>query len=229
MAPELMDELDDSARQWGAVNTVCFEGTDDGGDWKPLREFSEAPPGQVRSKGYNTDADGLLTALKEDLGMYLEGARVMVLGAGGVGRVAALLLAREQVSDLFLVNRTASKAGELAAEIKERFPSIHVMAGYPHREVDLVINATSLGLAPDAPLPLDLDRFPLTDAKAVYDMIYRPAETRLLDTARESGARAVNGLGMLLYQGVAAFEIWTGQAAPVDIMRNAIEKEIYGG
>jgi len=228
LAVPMMDVLDESAAKWGAVNTVLFEGQGSDGQWKPLREFHDEAPGDVRFCGFNTDGFGLLTSLSEDVGMHLEQARVMVLGAGGAGRVAALQLAEEGVSDLFLVNRTVEKAEALEAEIKQRFPSVQVMAGYPHREVDFVINATSLGLKPDDPLPLDLDRFPLTDAKAVYDMVYRPAQTRLLSCAQEAGSRAVNGLGMLLYQGTRAFEIWTGQPAPVDVMREALQKEIYG-
>lgn len=225
---EIMTALDDSAKKWGAVNTVCFEGLGPAGVWKPLRQFRKDAPADVRSKGYNTDAHGLSVSLKDDLGIGLEGARVMLLGAGGAGRVAALQLAEEGVADLFLVNRTVEKAERLAAEIKERFPEVHVVSGYPHGEVDLVINATSLGLRIEDPLPLNLDRFPLTGAKAVYDLIYRPFETRLLACAREAGVRGVNGLGMLLYQGAKAFEIWTGQPAPVDVMKAALQKEIYG-
>ena len=228
MAMEMMDALDESCRKWGAVNTVRFEGLAPDGSWKPLRKFSDEGPVEVRSQGYNTDAYGLVASLKEDLGIYLESSRVMVLGAGGAGRVAALQLAEEGVGDLFLVNRTMDKAEGLAAEIRERFPDVHVMADYPHREVDLVMNATSLGLKLDDPLPLDLDRFPLTDTKAVYDMIYRPAETRLLRCASEAGARTINGLGMLLHQGARAFEIWTGQPAPVEVMQAELQKEIYG-
>jgi shikimate dehydrogenase len=228
IALEMVEELDPSAAKWGAVNTISFEGLDYAGLWKPLREFNEESPVKVRSRGYNTDAHGLTASLKEDLGVYLEDTRVMVLGAGGAGRVAALQLAEAGVSDLFLVNRTTEKAEALAAEIKERFPSLHVMAGYPHREVDLVINATSLGLNPGDPLPIDLDRFPLVDTNAVYDMIYRPAESPFLARAREAEVRAVNGLGMLLHQGAKAFEIWTGQPAPIEVMKAALQEEIYG-
>lgn len=224
----LMAVLDDSARRWGAVNTVCFEGCTPDGQWRPLREFTERTPSEIRSKGYNTDGEGLMASLKEDLGIYLESARVLLLGTGGAGRTAALQLAQSGVEDLFLVNRTREKAEQLAGEIKDLFPKVHVMTGYPHREVDLIINATSLGLKIGDPLPIDLDRFPLTDTKAVFDMIYRPDETRLLACAREAGTRAVNGLGMLLRQGARAFEIWTGQPAPLEVMKAALRKEVYG-
>jgi len=225
----LMAALDDSAGRCGAVNTVCFEGLATDAQWRPLREFAESSPMEIRAKGYNTDGEGLIASLSEDLGMYVESARVMVLGAGGAGRTAALQLAQAGVEALFLVNRTPEKAEQVAGEIKDRFPQVQVMTGYPHREVDLIINATSLGLQPGDPLPIDLDRFPLTDTKAVYDVIYRPDETPLLACAREAGARAVNGLGMLLRQGARAFEIWTGRPAPLDVMNAALRKEVYGG
>jgi len=227
MAMGMMDELDQSARRWGAVNTVCFEGRTPAGAWEPLRQFMDAPPVELRSTGHNTDAEGFATSLREDFGFHLEEARVMVLGTGGAGRVAALRLAQEGLADLFLVNRTADKAEALAAEVRERFPDVHVLTGYPHREVDLVVNATSLGLRPEDPLPIDLDRFPLTDTKAAYDMVYRPAETPFLAMARDSGAQTANGLGMLLRQGALAFELWTGVQAPLPVMRAALEKEIY--
>ena len=193
MAFELMDAMDDSARKWGAVNTVCFEGRASDGSWKPLRDFPDAPPVDVRSRGYNTDAHGLIVSLEEDLGMRVDRSRVVLLGAGGAGRTAALQLAETGVAALFLINRTQDKADALAAEIKARFPAVDVRTGYPDCGVDLVINATSLGLQPEDPLPMDLDRFPLGEARAVYDMIYRPAETRLLSVrAAPASARSTD-------------------------------------
>jgi shikimate dehydrogenase len=94
--------------------------------------------------------------------------------------------------------------------------------------VDLVLNATSLGLKPDDPLPFDEKQFRLRQASAVYDMIYRPAETALLKAAKAAGCRVANGLGMLLYQGAAARELWSGQTAPVEIMRRALEQNVHG-
>jgi shikimate dehydrogenase len=228
MALGMMEELDESARHWGAVNTVSFEGQTPDGSWRPLRDFPDAVPGHLRAKGYNTDAYGLTASLREDLGIGIERARVLLLGAGGAGRTAALQLAESGVAALFLVNRTQDKADALASEIRARFPAVEVCPGYPGRDVDLVINATSLGLKPEDPLPLNLDRFPLKAAGALYDMVYRPIETRLLADARAAGVRAVNGLGMLLHQGVRAFEIWTGQAAPTSVMKAALQEELYG-
>src|SRR5262249_32924110 len=92
LALKMMDTLDESARNWGAVNTVRFEGKDARGRWRPLREFDDAPR-RVRSVGFNTDADAISQALRHDLGLTLGGIRVLLLGAGGAGRTAALKLA----------------------------------------------------------------------------------------------------------------------------------------
>ena len=227
LAVEWVGALDESARTWGAVNTIRFEAQDGGGEWHPLNFFSEVP-NELRSHGFNTDADAVTRAIREDLQLELRGARVLLLGAGGAGRVAALKLASDGVRELFLVNRTARKAQDVAREIQERFPVVQVSVGYPAAPVDLMVNATSLGLKEGDALPLDTAQFSLSRCGAVYDMIYRPAETPLLKMAREAGRRAANGLGMLLYQGAAALEIWSGQPAPVEVMRRALEANVYG-
>jgi shikimate dehydrogenase len=165
--------------------------------------------------------------LREDLGLDLRGAKILLIGIGGAGQTAALKIASEKVAELFLVNRTEEKADAVAGEIIERFPSVKVSVGFPKTEVDLVINATSLGLKADDALPLDEKQFPLKQTRAVYDMVYRPAETRLLAAAKAAGCKTANGLGMLLHQGAKAFEIWTGKPAPLDVMRRALEQNIY--
>jgi len=228
LAMEMMDLHDASAREWGAVNTVRFEGRLGNGEWLPLRMFEERPPDQVRSHGFNTDADAIERSLREDLGVELTGSRVVLLGAGGAGRVAALKLAAEGARELFLVNRTRSKAEAIAEEIANRFPHTAAQVGYPRGDVDLLLNATSLGLAAADPIPVEGAEFSLKQARCVYDMVYRPAETQLLQAARQAGCATANGLGMLLYQGARALEIWSGQPAPVEVMRSALQKHIYG-
>jgi len=213
LALEMVDILDDSAKIWGAVNTVRFE-TD--------------ATGKVLARGFNTDADAVVRSLQEDLGAKLCGARVLLLGAGGAGRTAALKLAKEGVGELFLVNRTRSKAEQIATEIRAQFSAVTVSVDYPKGEVDLVLNATSLGLKPEDGLPFDEKVFSLKQAAAAYDMIYRPAETPFLKAARAAGCKTANGLGMLLYQGAKALEIWSGKTAPVSVMRAALEANIYG-
>jgi shikimate dehydrogenase len=105
---------------------------------------------------------------------------------------------------------------------------VKVSVGYPSAEVDLVLNATSLGLKTEDPLPFVAEKFSLLQTRAVYDMVYRPAETALLRAAKTAGCRTANGLGMLLYQGAKALEIWSGHPAPVEIMRRALTQNVYG-
>ena len=107
LAVDMVDALDESAKIWGAVNTIRFEAD---------------AAGKVVARGFNTDADAIVRSLQEDLGLQLRGARVLLLGAGGAGRTAALKLATEGVRELFLVNRTRTKAEQIAAEIKSNFP-----------------------------------------------------------------------------------------------------------
>jgi len=227
LAVDFVDAFDDSVKMWGAVNTIRIEGRDKTGTWLPIHQFTDVQPDKIRAQGFNTDAEAITRSLREDLGIELAGARVLLLGAGGAGRVAALKLAAENVGELFLVNRTQSKASAVAAEIRRRHLNVKIQVGYPRGEVDLCINATSLGLSPNDPLPADNKQFSLRQAIAVYDMVYRPAETLFLHTAKAGGSRVANGLGMLLYQGAKALEIWSGQPAPIDVMRDALTKEVY--
>jgi shikimate dehydrogenase len=229
LAFDLVDELDETGKTWGAVNTIRFEGRDAAGIWTPIAALPIDYTGEIRTHGFNTDADAIVRTLREDLEIDPIGKRVVLLGAGGAGRVAALRLASEGVGELFLVNRTTEKAAAVRDEIAERFPGVSAVVGYPENgRADLLLNATSLGLREGDGSPLDEAQFPLTGTPRVYDMIYRPAETPLLRKAREAGAQTANGLGMLLYQGVKALEIWTGQPAPVKVMRDALKQNVYG-
>jgi shikimate dehydrogenase len=225
---DMMDALDDSAKTWRAVNTVRFEGRDRSGTWLPLWQFEAEPPEKVRMQGFNTDADAVVQSLREDLEMELRGARLLLIGVGGVGGVAALRLASEGVGELFLIDVVQSKAATAAAEIRRRYPRVKIEIGYPRGEVDLAINATPLGLSPKDPLPVEGRQFSLRQARAVFDMIYRPAETPFLAAAKAAGCRTANGLGMLLYQGAKALEIWSGKTAPVEVMREALQLNVYG-
>jgi len=212
LAFKMADDLDESAKMFRAVNTIKFQMKGE----------------KVRTAGFNTDADAIVLSIRQELKLKLRGASVLLLGAGGAGRTAALKLASENVAKLFLINRTQRKAEEIAREIRKRFPAVTVSTSYPEAKVELVLNATSLGLKPGDGLPFDVKRFSLRQTRAVYDMIYRPAQTRLLAAAQKAGCKTANGLGMLLYQGAKAFEIWTGKPAPLDVMRRALGKNIYG-
>jgi shikimate dehydrogenase len=222
LALEMVDVIDEGAKQWGAINTIHFEGRS-GADWLPLAQLPADTETEIRSVGFNTDADAIIRSIKEDLGLTLAGKKILILGAGGAGRAAALRIAQENPAELWLVNRTESKATELARQISMPF----VKVGYPKSNIDLVLNATSLGLKPGDPLPIDQDSFSLKQAAAVYDMIYQPAETPLLRAAKTAGCQTANGLGMLLHQGANALEIWSGKTAPISEMKAALRAHIY--
>lgn len=230
LAVDMMDVLDPSASTWGAVNTVRFEGRVAGGEWRPVGECAPGSATEVRKVGFNTDADAIVRSLREDLGLEPKGSSLLLLGAGGAGRVAALRLAAEGPARLWLVNRTESKAHAIAEEIVQRHPELRgrVGVGFPSGRVDLVLNATSAGLKPDDPLPFDRGAWTVDRASAAYDMIYRPAMTPFLMAAKDAGCRTANGLGMLLYQGAAALSLWSGTPAPADVMRRALSEHIYG-
>jgi shikimate dehydrogenase len=227
LAMTMVDILDESARAWGAVNTIRFEARNGQSEWQPLRDFAELPR-EIRTHGFNTDADAIARALHDELDFQPRGAKILLLGAGGAGRTAALKLASQLPAELFLVNRTAARAEAVAQEIHQRHPDVKLTCGYPSGSIDLVLNATSLGLQQNDPVPFDEKQFSIRRAASVFDMVYRPAETALLKSAKSAGCRVANGLGMLLYQGAKALEIWSGQAAPVQIMRQALAANVYG-
>ena len=228
LALELVEELDSSAKEWGAVNTILFEAQCPEEDWKPLRLCDASKITTTRTRGFNTDAYGIARAVEEDLHFRIRGSTILILGAGGAGRTASLKLATEGAKKLYLVNRTRSKAEEVAREIRARCPEVAVQLGYPEERIDLVLNATSLGLNASDPLPFSESEFSLNKAAAAYDMIYRPAETPFLREAARAGVTTANGLGMLLYQGAKALEIWSGEKAPIETMRAALKEHIYG-
>ncbi|HEY6228919.1 MAG TPA: shikimate dehydrogenase [Verrucomicrobiae bacterium] len=226
LALQMVDVIDEAAKPWGAINTIRFEGRD-GSTWRPLAELPPDVETEIRSVGFNTDADAIIRSLKEDLQLSVVGKKILIVGAGGAGRAAALRIAQENPAELWLYNRTESKAAEVAKQISKTNPSVKVCVGIPSGRVDLLLNATSVGLKPDDPLPIHDNGFDLKNTAAVYDMIYRPAETPLLKAARAAGCRAANGLGMLLYQGASALEIWSGKPAPIEVMRQALHRHIY--
>jgi shikimate dehydrogenase len=229
LALDMVDVVDEQARIWGAVNTIVFQARSASGQWIPLGTTDSSRHEAVRSHGFNTDADAVLEALKKFLGVpNLQGLSVLLLGAGGAARTAALRLAQEGIGQLYLVNRTQEKAIEIADRLAKSCPGMGVKQGYPSLSVDLVINATSLGLKTEDQLPIDKEWLQKHRPRFVYDMIYRPFETALLRTARQLGLRTANGMGMLLHQGARALELWTGRPAPIEAMGAALEKNLCG-
>ena len=231
LALDWVDEVDPAAKEWGAVNTIRFEGQTSDGRWIPIGQ-AEDPTlfSTIRSVGFNTDAEAILKSIHEDLELKLEGCICVLLGAGGAGRVAALKLASAGVKSLHLINRTRTKAEAVADDIRAKFPEIALSLDYPRpgTSVDLLLNATSLGLKLDDPLPVDCEAINLQNVIHAYDMIYQPAQTPFLRKAASAGCRTANGLGMLLYQGTAALEIWTGKKSPTATMRRALHQHVYG-
>ncbi|MCS7337006.1 MAG: shikimate dehydrogenase [Verrucomicrobiae bacterium] len=228
LAMQMVDELDESARCWGAVNTIRFEAKDANGDWVPVHQAHAATASELRARGFNTDADAFIRAVREELQTEFTGARVLVVGVGGAGQVAALRLAAEGVTELFLVDAVPGRAEAVAAELRRRYPQVSVHVGFPRTSIELLVHATPLGWKPEDPLPFSETEFSLGRARAVYDMVYRPAETKLMRVAKAAGCRVANGLGMLLYQGARALELWSGLPAPVEVMRRALEQNVYG-
>ncbi len=202
-ALEAVDEADPLARRLGAVNTVVFRGG--------------------RTLGFNSDGPGLLRALRDEFGVAVRDLRVLILGAGGgAGRAAAIMCALDGCPRLVLVNRTADKVEAVRAEVASFAPQarLEVVTELDHATlagVDMVINATSVGMKPEDPDLLPAGA--LGSGHLVYDMVYSPPETRLLQTARAAGAKAANGLSMLLHQGAVSFEHWFEQEAPLEAMR----------
>lgn len=179
-------------------------------------------------RGYNTDLPGLYRAIKSE-GIDVEGARVMILGAGGAARAAAFMCAFYHAKEVYILNRTMEKAVLVAKEVKEKtgFSNITALALSDYEQIPgdgfLVLQATKVGLYPKAEeAPICESAF-FKKAAVVYDLIYTPAETMFMRLAREQNVKAYNGLKMLLYQGVAAYEMWNKTAVPDKIVQKAYE------
>lgn len=204
---EYLDELDPLAATIGAVNTICVK---DG-----------------KTKGYNTDGKGFIDSLKEQAGVTVGGKRLLLLGCGGGARAIAMTLAFHGAKKIYLHNRTSAKADALAAEIngKIRFCAEVVRSTDDQKEAiqhcDILINATSLGMHPHENV-LPIDESLLSAKLIVADIVYNPRMTRLLSTARDKGCTIVPGLGMLIYQGAAAFTLFTGVEPLIEEMSETV-------
>lgn len=187
-------EIDPSARPVGAVNTLLRSS----GNWQ----------------GFNTDGYGLNTAVQETLGRQLSGSHIVLLGAGGAARGAAVECLARRCASLWIANRTRQNLDALLDQLQPFASGIPVHGFAPDaapRQLPpgtLVINATSAGLRADDPLPIDLETLPVP--AAVFDMIYNPARTSLLRRAQARGIPNANGLAMLVHQGAKSLEIWSG-------------------
>jgi shikimate dehydrogenase len=202
---KFLDRVDLSAQIINSVNTVLNK--------------------ESKLFGFNTDGVGALKALREN-GVELKGRKVLLLGAGGAARAIAYTMAKE-ADELAVLNRTLKPAQDLA-KLLEKLANKKIFAGsLSPKEIqqnlqdsDILINATSIGMKPKAEESLVAPKL-LRSNLAVMDIVYNPIETKLAKEAQAAGAKVVSGVEMLIYQGAASFEIWTGKSAPVEVMRQA--------
>jgi len=212
----LMDECDRHAADVGVVNTIVVRGQ--------------------KLIGFNTDGIGFARAIREEFSVDLKDLRILLVGAGGVARAIAFECGKQGCERLVIANRTADRAADLVQQLQKFFVGPKVLGPVsrlqaiglsdstlrgqiPH--TDLVVNATSLGLEHSDPLPIG--GHVLEPHLMIYDTVYSPRRTRLLLAAEQTGARATNGLSMLLHQGARSFEIWFDREASVSAMRVGLQ------
>jgi len=211
-----IDMADESASRCVAVNTVRLH--------------------DEKLFGSNTDAEGFSRAIRSEFSIDLRDLRVMILGAGGgTGHAIAWQCALENCERLVLVNRTLAKTSALLDRLRPFFTEPRVLGPVARLEavpwdeaalraqladIDLIVNATPLGMNPSDPAPIPARL--LAPHHIVFDCVYGPSKTALLRAAEEAGARGANGLSMLLHQGALSFSIWFNREAPIEAMRSAI-------
>ncbi len=204
-----LDDISREARVMGAVNTVRREG--------------------ARLIGENTDGKGFLRALREDAQVDPAGRRIVLLGAGGAARAIAVELALAGAAHILVVNRSPDRGQALVALLREQTNvaadfapwdgAVAIPAG-----ADVLVNATSIGLYPDVSARPAIAYDTIGAGMVVCDVIPNPPDTPFLRAAARRGARTLDGLGMLVYQGAIGFKLWTGLDAPVDVMREALAR-----
>ncbi|OPY57865.1 MAG: Shikimate dehydrogenase [Pelotomaculum sp. PtaU1.Bin035] len=213
----LLDEITGEARLIGAVNTIVNN--------------------SGRLIGDNTDGRGFLRALKEKAGFTPAAKKILILGAGGAARAVAVQSALAGARKVFLSNRSKNRA-EVLADLVTMKSGVEVeVVPWPGCGeepdlaealycADLVVQTTPVGMYPNEGSTIQLPYTLFRPGQVACDLVYNPVETLFLKSASQAGATVVDGLGMLLYQGVLAFELWTGASAPVDIMRKALANAV---
>ena len=214
-AAKIADRVDEDVKRIGAINVIKIE--------------------DERLRGFNTDGRGFSRAVREEFAVDLRDLRVLILGAGGAARAIALECAKANCERLVIANGTVEKGKRLADDLRDFFQGPKVFGPVPRLQsipweenairfqianIDLIVNATPVGLnrADPSPIPSRL----LAPHLMVYDTLYSAKRTPLVAAAIEAGARAANGLTMLLHQGALAFELWFEREAPLEVMRKAI-------
>ena len=207
-----LDEVAPGARRIGAVNTIVRQGD--------------------RLIGENTDGRGFIRALRQEGQLEVRGRRVFLFGAGGVAHALALELGAAGAASLAVANRTVERAEELAAHVTRATGCETLAVPWEPRawapllsEADVIINGTRAGMLGEPDFAADLPWRELKRAVVVCDAVYEPLATNLLRTAARHGLRTLDGLVLLLYQGVLAFELWTGKPAPVAVMARALQAD----
>jgi shikimate dehydrogenase len=206
---QFLDELSQEARLIGAVNTIEIK---DG-----------------RLIGHNTDGRGFLRSLTEVARFEPRGKKFLLIGSGGAARAVGYSLALAGAASILFRDLDSKKADALASDI-QRSTGVNVRSiseeetASAASNADCLINATPLGLKKNDPLPLPAAA--INAGHLVCDLVYNPPETPFLKAAKTRRAKTLPGIGMLLYQGVIAFEIWTGKKAPVRVMKSALARQI---
>ncbi len=205
-----LKDIDPLAERIGAVNTLVR--LEDG------------------YKGYNTDMPGLYRAMCDD-GVKIEGEKVLILGAGGVARAVAMLLAEKNAAEIILLNRTVERAEAIAAEVNviagrelARAMAIDAYGELSEGERFLAIQATSVGMYPKAEDAVIDDEAFYQKIHTGYDLIFNPSCTKFMELVGKQGGKAYGGLKMLLYQGVIAYELWTGHAISDELAGQVYER-----
>ncbi len=197
-----LDEINEEASFIGAVNTIVNSGG--------------------RLTGYNTDGRGFMQSLFEG-GISIEGRDILIIGAGGASRAISYYLS-QKTKTLYLYDIDKEKLEKLVNDLKNIRNNVSSIEDIARLErFHIIINATPLGWKKEDPLPFDTSR--LRPDQIIYDLIYK--KTRLLKGASKKGCVILNGLGMLVWQGVFAFELWTGKKPPVKVMRKALTRKIH--
>jgi len=199
-----LDHLSEEAQAVGAVNTIVNQ--------------------NGKLIGYNTDGEGYVRSLVEETGVQLKGKKVAILGAGGAARAISHAISQHEIGQMMIVNRDIEKANQLKKVIHHQVEN-EVM-GYDQfsafiKEVDIIVNTTSVGMYPDLSKSLIPKKW-IKPHHLVSDIIYNPLETKLLKDARLQGAKTHHGIGMFVYQGVIAFEKWTGIVPDPEWMRKVV-------
>ena len=206
-----LDEVAPDAALIGAVNTVCRQGD--------------------RLVGMNTDGKGFLRGVRIDARVDPKGKKAVVLGAGGAARAIVTELALAGTEEILVVNRSADRAKAMVDDLAARtgrkirwqsWPEIYQVP----EDAGLLVNATSIGLYPDIGAMQPVDLSGAQPDLLVCDAVFNPPETRLLAAARRRSLPVLDGLSMLVYQGAIGFQLWTGQEAPVEVMKQALRKAL---